>query len=439
MKSWTHEVYVEKKTLGDVSLEGKRVFLRVDYNVPFKDGCIVDNTKIAKSIATIDFLYRKKVAGIVIGSHLGRPPCDSDPVNNPMDKTMLPVLEELNKCLVSAEVPISFEFQYMQKKPILRPNRSWILVQNLRTLAVEKNPNETVSKALFDEFVHLNCDLMVNDAFAVLHRKDYSVVGLPLEKVAGILLDSEMQSVSFLLGKTPVVKEHSPMSSIDDREIERFMNIGADPKNFQLQEKKPIDLLIIGGCKLEDKIQLVKNLSKIASNIFLGGLLGVPLLEKPLRREVLCLIESTIYEHNSVFYPLDYIMSDLSILPAKLAALQPDKIKDIGPKTEDFLGSLISQSFTIFWNGTLGQAEMKEFSHGTNSALLSIKKRREKLHSEDARTMFSAGGGDTGGYINANGYTGCFDLIFTGGGATLCALQGDILPGIYALSDRQDV
>ncbi|KAI5191923.1 phosphoglycerate kinase [Nematocida minor] len=438
MKTWTHEVYAGKKTLGDVGLEGKRVFLRVDYNVPFKDGFILDNAKIAKSLATIDFLRRKKVSSIIIASHLGRPECDADPANSPADVSMLPVLDELNRCLMESEIPISFEFQYMVKEAV-DSKKQWMFVQNLRSLKVEKDQTDEESKELFDEFVRLNCDLMVNDAFAVLHRSDYSVVGVPLEKIAGILLDSEMQSVSFLLGKTPPVERHSPMSCVDDREIEKFMSIGKNAKNFQIQDKKPIDLLIIGGCKLADKIQLVENLSTIASNIFLGGLLALPLLEKPLSKEVENLIESTIYERISVFFPADYVLKDQSVVSAKAAAQRMSEIKDIGPKTEELLADLISQSFSIFWNGTLGQAEIKEFAHGTDTALTCIKKRREKLHEESARTMICAGGGDTGGYINANGHRGSFDLIFTGGGATLAALQGDILPGVHALSDRKNV
>lgn len=434
MKRWTHEVYAGKKTLGDLELEGKRVFLRVDYNVPIKGGVVIDNTKIVKSLMTIDFLLRKKVSAIVIGSHLGRPEIEEDPVDHPEDKSMLPVLEELNCVLKTKGIPAVFQFEYMKRGAL---EGKWVMVQNLRTLAVEKDPADSFTQAFFDEFIQNNCDIMINDAFAVMHRSDYSVAGVKLEKVAGLLVDAEMQGVSLLLGKTSPSGEHSPLGSVEGHTVEKFMRVGQCAKNFRVHTGKPIDLLIIGGCKLEDKIKLVKNLAKIASNIFLGGLLGVPLFSAQLSPEVEELIGSAIYEGVSLFYPLDYIMEDLSICSGKKAVDKKDKIRDIGPESEDMLEALISKSSSIFWNGTLGMAEIKEFAHGTDSALAALQKRREKLQAEGTSSMISAGGGDTGGYINSHGYAKSFDLLFTGGGATLAALQGDILPGIEALSDKR--
>ncbi|KAH9387091.1 phosphoglycerate kinase [Nematocida major] len=434
MKAWTHEVYSGKKALDDVDVRGKRIFLRVDYNVPIVDGAIIDNAKIAKSIPTIHFLLREGAASIVIGSHLGRPACDEDPESSPQDRSMLPVLQELNQCLAREGVPVQFVFEHMKRA---KTHNKWVLVQNLRSLKVEKDRCDKKSKALFDSFIRENCDLMVNDAFAVLHRADYSVVDVNLEKVAGTLIDSEMQGISLLLGKTKPIQDHSPLNSVNKREIEKFIRVGKDTKNFQAQENKPIDLLIIGGCKLEDKIQLVKNLAKIASNIFLGGLLAVPLLQRPIAPQTESLIESIIYEGVSLFYPADYVLDDQTVICEKKACESTGRIKDIGPETEEKLKELISQSKCIFWNGTLGQAEIKEFSHGTNAALEAIRRRKHALVEKGERTMICAGGGDTGGYINANGHADSFDLVFTGGGATLSALQGDILPGVQALSDRK--
>ncbi|KAI5154500.1 phosphoglycerate kinase [Nematocida parisii] len=432
MKAWTHEVYAGKKTLGDVDMAGKRVFLRVDYNVPMKDGAVLDKTKIQRSIGTIEYLLRKKVQSIIIASHLGRPESEEDP-NNPKDKTMLPILCALNECLKDAEVKIQFEFEYVSREKVRSP---WVLLQNMRTLAVEKDSSNVESRELFDEFIKNNCDIMVNDAFAVLHRADYSVTQVKLEKVAGLLLDSEMQGVSMLLRNTRPTQDHSPFSSVSNREVEKFLRVGRNPKNFHINEKKPIDLLIIGGCKLEDKIKMVKNLSKITSNIFLGGLLAVPFLEHPASSMVEDLVESAIFEQISLFYPLDYILEDLSIVSYKEARKHVSSIKDIGPMTENMLNDLLAQTRSLFWNGTLGQAEIKEYAHGTETALESVRARRQALHKQGEQSLLCAGGGDTCGYINTAGYADAFDLILTGGGATLAALQGDILHGIYALSER---
>ncbi|KAI5147012.1 phosphoglycerate kinase [Nematocida ausubeli] len=432
MKAWTHEVYSGKKTLGDVDIEGKRVFLRVDYNVPIQDGLVSDKAKIQKSLGTIEYLLRKNVQSIVIASHLGRPGLDADP-HNPTDATMMPVLEALNACLDRAEMPIQFEFEYMANR---KTQKKWVMVQNLRTLAVEKDPTDSESKELFDAFIEKNCDLMVNDAFAVLHRDDYSVTQIKLEKIAGLLLDSEMQGVSLILGKARPTQEHSPITSLSRRDKEKFLRVGKDPKNFQTQEQKPIDLLIIGGCKLQDKIKMVKNLAKITSNIFLGGLLSVPLLEHNPSPDVEDLIGCVIFEQVSLFYPVDYVLENLSVVSYKEAAGSASKIKDIGPMTEDMLTSLISQSASLFWNGTLGQAEIKEYAHGTDTALNAIMQRKQQLQKAETKSMLCAGGGDTCGYINISGHADAFDLILTGGGAALAALQGDVLPGVFALSER---
>ncbi|KAI5181740.1 phosphoglycerate kinase [Nematocida sp. AWRm80] len=440
MKVWTHEVYAGKKTLVDVCLENKRVFLRVDYNVPIgtdnkNNVYVCDSTKITRSISTIQFLLNQKVKSIVIGTHLGRPTPDEDPIDSPTSGGILPIIEQLNTELNKAGIQINFKYVPMTEKDQL--NYPWVVVQNLRTLKVEKDGKDKKSKRLFDEFIKNNCDIEVNDAFGVLHRNDYSVVGLPLEKIPGLLVDSELQGLSILLGKTKPQNEHSPLHNITHKQIEMFLEDGKSEKGFKLNNTKPIDLLIIGGCKLQDKIQLVKNLLQVASNIFLGGLLGTVFLEKPISESTLEIVETAIQEGVTIFLPQDYILESLDICAAEdITEITRDSIRDIGPQTESLLKKLIKGSKRIFWNGTLGQAEKKEFAHGTETALETILKQRIAISEAQETSMICAGGGDTAGYIYMHQYDSAFDYVFTGGGATLEALEGKILPGVQAMPDR---
>ncbi|OAG31318.1 phosphoglycerate kinase [Nematocida displodere] len=434
MRQWTHEVYAGKKTLGDIDLEGRRVFLRVDYNAPIQDGTVTDSTKLRRTLPTIKFLIKRGVQSIVIGTHLGRPEEDEDPVNSPSSGGVQVVLEELNRLLQSADEKAVFEFAFMSKDEGAQRGR-WTMVQNLRTLKVERNKKDVASRELFDAFVKNNCDVMVSDGFGVLHRKDYSVVGLPLEKVAGLLVDSEVQGLSLLLGEAAPPEELSPLDT-DPTTLKRFTENARTPDAFKTDPKKPIDLLIIGGCKLADKIGLVKSLAGVASNIFLGGLLSTP-FDTGEVEHTSEIMESAARHGANIFLSADYLLeSGETILPHKVTPQLVQSIRDIGPSTEDLLNTVISKSKRIFWNGTLGLAEQKKFAHGTETALKIIETRRRFLSRTGTPGMMAAGGGDTSSYIHLHNYAPSFDLIFTGGGATLEALEGKVLPGIEALADR---
>ncbi|KAI5187030.1 phosphoglycerate kinase [Nematocida homosporus] len=433
MRVWSHEVYAGKKSLGEVDWKGKRVFVRVDYNVPLRGGEVLDRAKIQGTIPTLQFLLRKGVERLIIGTHLGRPECVADPISSAVSGGVEPVIAALNEELVLAGESVQFKLVFMRGEEI---GEKWGVVQNLRTLRVEKSVGDAVSKKLFDQFIAMNCDIMVSDGFGVLHRKDYSVVGVKLEKIPGLLVDAEMQGISFLLGNVRPLEERSP-GAVSKKEISQFLAVANDPSRFKANTGKPIDLLIIGGCKLEDKIGLVKNLAGIAANIFLGGLLGTPFLNKIPDRDVEEIIERTSQEGTSVFLPVDYRLADQrTVLASKILETEVEEVRDIGEASGKLLGSLIKRSQRVFWNGTLGMAEKTEYEQGTKQALEAIQNQKHSLQQQEAQTMFCAGGGDTSGYIHRAGYTSAFDFVFTGGGATLEALEGKILPGIDALADR---
>lgn len=446
MKQWTHEVYAGKRSLGEVEVLGRRVFLRVDYNVPMDGERLVDDTKIARSLATIRYLVKRGASKIVIGTHLGRPEVVDDPVHAPADGGVRPLLACLNQHLEQlGDFPVRFGFAFIEAGPV---SQRWFMVQNLRTLAVEKSGAAGDSRELFDRFLEANCDLMVNDGFGVLHRRDYSVVGVALDKVAGLLVDAEMQGLSLLLGKTRPLSDQSPTRAVDSREIDEFVRHARALGAFKLHAEKPIDLLLIGGCKLEDKIKLVKNLLQIGSGVFLGGLLGVPFSLKPYAPDVAAIVAEALQTGANVLLPKDYVLNDLSIIAAdQVSPATAPRIRDIGPETEEQLRAALAQCRRVFWNGALGQAEVPEFAHGTNAVLDRLRERQQALASElgsepspageQRDSMLCAGGGDTAGYIHSQGYEDAFDFVFTGGGATLEALEGKVLPGVVALMDSQ--
>ncbi|KAI5171414.1 phosphoglycerate kinase [Nematocida sp. LUAm3] len=434
MKIWTHEVYVGKKGLSEVELEGKRVFLRVDYNVPIQGSKVTDSSKILGTISTLQFLLKKKVKKIFIATHLGRPEACKDPINHPSSGGVEPLVEALNEELRNIGEEVTFSLKCMEQQEM---DGNWIFLQNLRTLKVEKDLKDEVSKRLFDSFTENNCDIMVNDAFGVMHRRDYSVTGVHLEKVPGLLVDAEMQGLSFLIGDKRPSEGSSPTIAPGRKEVQRFLEHSQDPNSFLFSQEKPIDLLIIGGCKLEDKILIVKNLSGVSSNIFLGGLLGLPFEEKKISEKILEIVESSLRTNTRIFLPLDYRMSNTQQLSSKSAVeTDPHGVRDIGEETEKFLRELVDKSKRLFWNGTVGKVEEEKFALGTNSLISSIKNRRKLLMEKGEQTVFCVGGGDTAGYVNAIGEGNSFDFLFTGGGATLEALEGKILPGIEALSER---
>ncbi|KAI5188723.1 phosphoglycerate kinase [Nematocida sp. AWRm77] len=435
MKQWTHEVYAGKKSLGDVDVLGKRVFLRVDYNVPISGGQITDDTKISRSLATIRFLVKRGASKIVIGTHLGRPETVDDPEQSPEEGGVRPLLECLNRHLQGLEdACVQFEFSFMARKSVAK---RWIMVQNLRTLDVEKTGREGCSKALFDTFIAENCDLMVSDGFGVLHRNDYSVVGLCIDKVSGLLVDSEMQGLSLLLGGSRPSEEKSPARVPESKEVGKFIERAQTFSSFSVHSEKPIDLLIVGGCKLEDKLSLVKNLLRVGSNVFLGGLLGASFCIKPYTQDVLEIVEQSMQTGASILLPKDYITDSLKAVSAEeLSSCKSplERVKDIGPETEELLKKAVSKCTRLFWNGTLGQAEVGEFAHGTVGVLNALRERKQALlGGTETESMLCAGGGDTAGYIYSHGYADAFDFVFTGGGATLEALEGKVLPGVTAL------
>lgn len=384
------------------NLKGKRVLLRVDFNVPIDKRGITDDTRIRETLPTIKFLLRKGAKVIVI-THLGRPEghvVDSlklDLVATRVQKLLVKKVEKLHNC-----VGKNVEAAVKKMKP-----GDIILLENIRFHPEEEACDPKFTKAL----TNLG-DIFVNDAFAACHRKHASTAGVAkyLPAYAGFLIEREVKHLS------PLLKKPS----------------------------KPITL-IIGGAKVDTKIGLLKNFMDVAENVLIGGALantflaaqgfdvGKSLFEKDrveTAREVLMLAER---RRVKIELPEDVIVADFATEYAKTVDLPLEdvegdmKILDIGSRTQQRFIEIIKKSKTVIWNGPLGLYEFTPFASGTRGVAVALAKLKGKVKSY-------LGGGDTLDALKRLGIpTKKFTFVSTGGGAMLEFLEGKKLPGIEVL------
>jgi phosphoglycerate kinase len=381
----TLEEYKHKKRLTEADVKDKRVFLRVDFNVPMTEGEITDDSKIRGAVPTIKYLVDRRVKSIFVGTHLGRATPEK---HKDVDGGVMPLVERLNRILGEEDLPL---FTFKSTRECLGEPGSprWIFVENLRSIEGEKNPEKGTGP--FDSFVYSNCDLIVSDCFGVMHRNDYSVVGTSLERVSGLLVDREMN------------------------------NLG------RLVEGGRLDLIIMGGSKLEDKISLISELSRISDRIFVGGRLSIPF---ELGEGVTEGIRQALGSNKTkLLLPLDYTLDDLSVIGRELVSREnKDRIMDIGTESTALLREVVGRCKRVFWNGTLGKTEDRRFRRGSMELVAAIKER-------ESGSIVGVGGGDTAGFVSEIGERDSFDIVCTGGGCPLEILEGKLLPGIRALSD----
>ncbi len=369
------------KLLQEANLNYKKVFLRVDFNVPIKDGIISDNNRIRSVIPTIKYLVGEK-AKIIIGTHCGRPDGKSSP-----DTSIAPIAKELQR-LLNLKVTMAPGVNGESVKKIadaLQPGGILVL-ENLRWDKREED-NDT----LFAQELASLADIYVNDAFAVSHRANSSVEAIAhyLPSYAGFLLQSEIENLS------KVKKPQNPF------------------------------VLIIGGAKVEDKANMLNKLAPMANKILIGGEVantflkaqGMDISKSLFSESMVNLCEKMLKKYkNKVILPSDYVTDDVDC---------GFKIVDIGPKTvEEFIGE-IKKAKTVFWNGNLGYSESVNSCTGTESIA--------KAMNESKATTIIAGG-NTVGVVKKGGFDKNISFISTGGGAALEFLAGEKLPGIQALN-----
>jgi len=388
-----------KKTVKDVDVKGKRVLVRVDFNVPLKDGKVTDDTRIKAALPTINYLLENGAA-LVLCSHLGRPKGEPKP-----EFSLKPVSDYLN-AMVDAKVSFVDDCIGPQVKAAVDAlaNGEILVLENTRFYAGEKKNDPEMAKELASL-----ADLFVNDAFGTAHRKHASNVGVAeyLPAVAGLLLEKEIQYL--------------------DQAIE-------DPK-------KPF-VAILGGAKVSDKIGVIQNLLEKADSVLIGGGMantffkaqGYPMADSLVEDEVLDTARSLVQEGGQKLrLPVDVVIADSFSDDAAQKVMPvgpvPDgwRILDIGPDTVEKYSAAVSKAGTVVWNGPMGVFEMPNFAKGTFAVAQAI---------ADSDAISIIGGGDSASAINKSGLAEKISHISTGGGASLEMLEGVQLPGLVALQDK---
>ncbi len=388
-----------KKTIEDIDVKGKRVFVRVDFNVPVKDGVVGDDTRIRAALPTINHLI-KQGAAVILASHLGRPKGGWE------EKFSLkPVAEHLAKLLGK---PVAFAEDCIgptaeKAAEALQPGEVLVL-ENTRFHPGEEKNDPGMAQALA-----ALADVYVNDAFGSAHRAHASTAGIAehLPAVAGYLLEKEIK----YLGQ-----------AIDD-------------------PRRPF-VAILGGAKISDKIGVIRNLLSKADSILIGGGMantfiksqGMPIGDSLVEDEVLDTARDLLEEaRGKLHLPVDFVLADAFAEDAQAKAADsgpvPDgwRILDIGPKTVKTFGEIIRGAGTVVWNGPMGVFEFPRFAHGTFGVAQAV---------ADSGAVSVIGGGESVAAINQSGLADRITHISTGGGASLEMLEGLVLPGVAALQDK---
>jgi len=389
---------LNKKTIRDVDYSGKRVLVRVDFNVPLIDGSVGDDTRIRAALPTLNYLLDQG-ASLVLCSHLGRPKGEPKP-----EYSLRPVAEHLSALL---DRPVSFSVDCigpaaLQAALALNPG-DVLLLENTRFHAGETKNDPQVSK----ELAALG-ELYVNDAFGSAHRAHASTEGVAhfLPGAAGFLLEKEIQ----YLGQA----------------IEN--------------PAKPF-IAILGGAKVSDKIGVIRNLLKRADQVLIGGGMantffkaeGYPVGDSLVEDDVLGTARELVQEGgSSLRLPVDVVIAESFEAEAESRIMSvgpvPDgwRIMDIGPESVAIFNKVIRTAGTVVWNGPMGVFEFPGFAKGTFGIA-------EAVAGCGATTII--GGGDSVAAINQSGLADKISHISTGGGASLEMLEGLELPGVAALED----
>lgn len=364
----------------EADLKNKRVFLRVDFNVPIEDGKIIDNNRIKAVIPTIKYLVGEK-AKLVIGTHCGRPEGKSSP-----DTSIAPMAKELQRLLnLKVTMAPGIVGEDVEKVTRAMQPGGILVLENLRW-----NPDEEANDSLFAQELAKLADLYVNDAFAVSHRANASIEAVTdyLPGYAGLLLQKEIENLSAL---------NNP--------------------------SRPF-VVIIGGIKIEDKAAMIESLEPKASEILLGGGVANTFLKAKGMD-----IGSSVHDEKMVDFCKEMLERHEKklILPVdfvKDSQTGDFHIYDIGPETRKVFRDHIKKARTVFWNGNLGYTEEKDYCAGSRAVA-------EEISQSSGTTVIA--GGDTAGFVINEELEKNITFISTGGGAALEFLAGKKLPGIEAL------
>jgi phosphoglycerate kinase len=400
-----------KLSIRDLDLAHQRVLIRVDFNVPLKDGLITDDTRIRETLPTIEYALRHK-AKVILCSHLGRP--KGKPVESMSLRPLVARLRQLLEQVLNVSENVAFSPDCigdvaLEMSQQLESGQT-LLLENLRF-----HPEEEANDPAFAKHLAGLCDVYVNDAFGSAHRAHASTEGIThfvSKSAAGLLMEKELN----FLGKV-------------------------------LTEPDRPFVAIIGGSKISGKIDVIDNLLDKADTLLIGGGMAYTFLNALGQTTGKSLIEADKIDVATaalakakakgvkLLLPIDHVLADkfaadaktqlfsgTGPFPAELMAL------DIGPETIDLFANEISDARTILWNGPMGVFELAPFAHGTNAIATVV------AANEEATSI--VGGGDSVAAVHQAGVADKITHISTGGGASLEFLEGKVLPGVSALTDK---
>lgn len=395
---------MNKKTIKDIDVAGKRVLVRVDFNVPLKNGEITDETRIQAALPTIQYLLNQN-AKVVLCSHLGRPKGEFKP-----EFSLAPVARRLQGLLANK---VTFATDVVGESADAAvanmQNGEVVLLENLRFHKEETKNNPEFAKKLASYG-----DIYVDDAFGAVHRAHASTAAVAeyLPAVAGFLIEKELQ----FLG------------------------------NAVENPQRPF-VAILGGAKIADKIGVIENLfNKVDSLIIGGGMANTFLAAQEIDMKKSLVDQDSIETAKEllkkaktlgvkILLPIDVVAADQFDNDAKTVMVPVENIPDgymaldIGASTRMIFAEEINKAKTVIWNGPMGVAEMSSFAGGTRAVAEAM------ANVKDATTII--GGGDSAAAVKSLGYGDKMSHISTGGGASLEFLEGKVLPGIAALNDKE--
>lgn len=393
---------MNKMTIKDIDVKGKRVFCRVDFNVPMKETEVGDDTRIRAALPTITYLVEQG-AKVILASHLGRPKGEVQEELR-LDAVARHLANLLDKEVAKANEAVGPE---VEKYITQMKDGDVLLLENVRFYQGEETNDSELAKSFADL-----ADIYVNDAFGAAHRAHASTEGIAhhLPAVAGFLMEKELT----FLGKTLENPEH-PFTAI------------------------------IGGAKVKDKIGVIENLLTKVDNLIIGGGLsntfikalgheiGDSLLEEDKIDLAKTFIEQAKEKGVKLLLPVDCVVADEFSNTATTQLVSIEDIPtgwralDIGPRTIDLFRNVIVDSKLVIWNGPMGVFEYDLFAQGTNSVAKAV---------ADCEGTTIIGGGDSAAAVEKAALAEYMTHISTGGGASLEFMEGKKLPGVSALKDK---
>jgi phosphoglycerate kinase len=401
---------VTKYSIKDLDLRGKRVFIRVDFNVPIKNGAITDDTRITASLPTIRYALDQG-ATVVLASHLGRPKGKPHPGSAP-EFSLKPVAERLSALLNRPVVFAGDCIGEPAKRAIAeaQSGSKVVLLENLRFHAEEEKNDPAFAKSLAEL-----ADVYVDDAFGAAHRAHASVAGMVQDfstAGAGLLMEKELRYLGMALG---------------------------DPE-------RPF-VAVIGGAKVSDKIEVIESMLSRVDRLLIGGAmaytffkaLGMPvgksLVEDDKQDAARSIIEHAKARGVVLQLPVDHVVAEkidaaaaTEVLKVGDASIGDRMGLDIGPESARLYAGLLADAKTVVWNGPMGVFEVAPFAKGTLAVANAV---------ANVKGTTIIGGGDSVAAINAAGVAEKMTHISTGGGASLEFLGGAELPGVAALPDKK--